>query len=399
MPADMQAIKQNELSDALRTVAVNSAYNASRALSKWFRKGVRLTSDGFESLPLDKVVTAACQPEDAVVAAHMPLEGDLDGNVLLVFKEATAFKIIDMMMGAAEGTTQQVGEMEASCIQETGNIVATAFTNSLASWLNAETIPAAPTVVHDMACSVIEPLLINQAATGDHALVSRTEFEMDGQQLDWFLLLLPSAKSLDQMQDRCASESFKQNALHTIAINGAFNASRAMSKWLHKGVRLSTEGFERVPLKEICQGESSDTVVAGLHLSLGSQMHGHTLMVMTEPTAFELVDLMTGQPEGTTKEFDEMTQSCLKETGNIVSSAFVNSWAKWLDIHTEPQPPRLQVDMLEAILQAVVVEQAMVSDEVFLARTSFSVDGRWLDWNYYVLPTPMSLRLIETSLS
>lgn len=399
MSVDAQSIKEIELSDAMRTVAVNSAYNASRALSKWFRKGVRLTSDGFESLPLDEIVTAACQPEDPVVAAHMPLDGDIDGDVLLVFRESTAFKIIDMMMGAAEGTTTQIGEMEASCIQETGNIVATAFTNSLASWLNSETIPAAPTVVHDMACAVIEPLLINQATVGDSALVSRTEFEMDGQQLDWFLLLLPSAKSMERMQDRCQTDNFKQNALHTIAINGAFNASRAMSKWLHKGVRLSTEGFERVPLKDICKGADADSVVAALHLSLGSQMHGHTLMVMSEPTAFDLVDLMIGRPEGTTKVFDEMAQSCLMETGNIVSSAFVNSWAKWLDIHTEPQPPTLQVDMLEAILQAVLVEQAMVGDEVFLARTSFSVDGRWLDWNYYVLPTPMSLRLIETSLS
>lgn len=399
MPANATVSNNVELTDALRTVAVNSAYNASRALSKWFKRGVRLTSDGFESLLLDDVVTAACAPEDAVVAAHMPLEGEIDGDVLLVFKEETALKIADMMMGAPEGTSTQVGEMESSCIQETGNIVATAFTNSLAGWLNAETIPAAPTVVHDMACAVIEPLLVNQATIGDSALVSRTEFEMDGKQLDWFLLLLPSAAALEKMRQKCHGETFKQNALHSIAINGAFNASRAMSKWLHKGVRLSTEGFERVPLKEICRGEDADTIVAGLHLALGSQMHGHTLMVMNEDTAFELVDMLTGRDSKQTRVLDEMARSCLQETGNIVSSAFVNSWAKWLDLHTEPQPPQLHFDMLEAILQSVIVEQALVSDDVFLARTAFSVDGRWLDWKYYVLPTPMSLRLIETSLS
>ncbi len=397
MSADLQHATA-DLADSLRTVAVNSAYNASRALSKWFKRGVRLTSDGFESLPLGQVVSAACDPDDLVVAAHMPLEGELDGDVLLVFREKTAMHVVDMMIGAPEGTTKQIGDLEASCIQETGNIVATSFTNSLAGWLNVETIPAAPTVVHDMACAVIEPLLISQAEIGDTALVSRTEFELDGRQLDWFLLLLPSAGALEKMRSRCDSDEFKRNALHTIAINGAFNASRAMSKWLHRGVRLSTEGFEKVPLRDICQGADAESVVAALHLELGSQMHGHTLMVMADSTAMELVDLLMRRPEGTTKEFDEMARSCLQETGNIVSSAFINSWAKWLDIDTAPQPPQLHVDMLEAILQAVVVEQAAVGDEVFLAKTSFSVDGKWLDWKYYVLPTPISLRLIETSM-
>jgi len=388
-----------DVADSLRTVAVNSAYNASRALSKWFKRGVRLTSDGFESVPLREVVTSACDPEEVVVAAHMPLVGDIDGDVLLVFSEKTAKIVVDMMIGAPEGTTTQIGELEASCIQETGNIVATSFANSLAGWLDVETIPAAPTVVHDMACAVIEPLLISHAELGDTALVSRTEFELDGKQLDWFLLLLPSVGAMDKMRKRCEGEQFKRNALHTIAINGAFNASRAMSKWLHRGVRLSTDGFEKVPLREICQGEEADSVVAALHLELGSQMHGHTLMIMSENTALEFVDAVMQQPVGTTTEFDEMARSCLQETGNIVSSAFINSWAKWLDIHSEPQPPQLHVDMLEAILAAVVVEQAAVGDEVFMARTSFSVDGKWLDWKYYVLPTPMSLRLIETSLN
>lgn len=397
MPANLEQASV-DLAESLRTVAVNSAYNASRALSKWFKRGVRLTSEGFESLPLSEVVSAACDPEDAVVAAHMALDGELGGDVLLVFREKTAMHVVDMMIGAPEGTTKTIGDLEASCIQETGNIVATSFTNSLAGWLNVDTVPAAPTVVHDMACAVIEPLLISQAEIGDTALVSRTEFELDGKQMDWFLLLLPSAAALTKMRSRCDSDEFKRNALHTIAINGAFNASRAMSKWLHRGVRLSTEGFERVPLRDICQGADAGSEVAALHLELGSQMHGHTLMVMSRATALELVDVLTQKPEGTTKEFDEMARSCLQETGNIVSSAFINSWAKWLDIHTAPQPPQLHVDMLEAILQAVVIEQASVSDEVFLAKTSFSVDGKWLDWKYYVLPTPISLRLIETSM-
>lgn len=387
-----------DMADALRTVAVNSAYTASRALSKWFKRGVRLTSDGFESVPISEVAACACGPEEPVIAAHMHLDGDLEGSVLLVFPEKTALSLVDLMIGAPDGTSKVLSELESSCIQETGNIVGSAFTNCLATWLKVECIPASPTVVHDLAIAVIEPLLVEQAAIGDTALMSKTEFELDGHQLDWAFLLLPSADALSVMRRRCESEQVRQNALHTIAINGAFNASRSMSKWLHKGVRLSTEGFEKIALRNICKPENVDKPVVALHLELGSQLHGHTLMVMSQPTALELVDILSQLEPGTTQSMDELAQSCLQETGNIISSAFINSWAKWLDIHSEPQPPRLHVDMLEAILESMLVEQAKVSDDAFMAKTSFSVDGRWLDWEYYVFPSPSSLRLIECSM-
>lgn len=388
-----------ELAEALRTVAVNSAYTASRALSKWFKHGVRLTCDGFQSSPIGVVADAVGSPDDPVVGVHMKLEGDVSGDVLLVFPEKTALRLVDIMLDVPEGTTKVFGELEKSCLQETGNIVGSAFTNSLSSWLKLQTIPASPTVVHDLACAVVQPVLIDQAGLGDEALVAKTEFELDKEHMDWVLLLLPSAESLAKMRDHCLNDGIRQNALHTIAINGAFDASRAMSKWLHKGVRLSTDGFAKTPLRELGKNREDSEPVVALHMQLADQLHGHMLLVLPLNSAKALADILMGQPIGTTKELDEMARSCLQETGNIISTSFVNSWSKWLELTTEPQPPQLRVDLFEAILQSMLVEQALVSDEVFMAKTTFSMDGQWLDWDLYLLPTPSSLRLIETSLS
>jgi chemotaxis protein CheC len=388
-----------EFAEALRTVAVNSAYSASRALSKWFKRGVRLTCDGFKSLPIQEVASIAGSPETPVAAIHMALTGDLSGDILLLFPEQVAMQLCDLMIEAPPGTTTSIGEMEASCLQETGNIVGSAFTNCLASWLKLSAIPASPTVVHDLACAVVEPILVNHATFGDEALICNTEFDLDGQRMEWFLLLLPSPESLQKIKGQCSDEQVHKNALHTIAINGAFAASRAMSKWLRRGVRLSTEGFVRRPLRDVCaEPENSEPVVA-LHMQLVDQLHGHALLVLPMKTALQLVDILIDVPAGTTTELHEMALSCLEETGNIISSSFVNSWAKWLEIRTEPQPPQLHIDLLPAILESVLVEQATAGDEIFMAKTSFSVNGRWLDWDFYLLPTPSSLRLIETSIN
>ncbi len=189
------------------------------------------------------------------------------------------------------------------------------------------------------------------------------------------------------------------DALRTIAVNGAYDASRSLSKWLRKGVHLRTDGFARVPLNEVCQGSEMNEPVVALYMQLTGQLHGHTLLAIPTKTALELVDMLAGAVPGTTCELNDLAKSCLEETANIVSNAFTNSWAKCLDVFSELRPPQLRVDFLEVILEAMLIEQAMISDEICLAKTSFNVDGRTLDWDYYLLPTRESLRLIEHSLA
>lgn len=383
------------MSEALRTVTVNSSYHASRALSKWFRRGVRLTCDGFAETPLHELADALGEADSCVAAIHMALEGELSGDVLLAFPEATALALADLLMGSPPGTARSLGEIERSALQETGNILGSALTNSLASWLKLDVRPSAPVVLHDLAGAVIQPLVVQHVAAADSAFLTQTEFELDGSKLDFRMLLLPAPEAMALIRSKCQADEVQANALHTLAINAAFDASRAMSKWLRKGVRLQTDGFVRVPLAQVTASHEGDAPVVAMHAPLVDQMHGHILMLMSMRKAGLLVDRLMGQPDGTTTEFGDMARSCLQETGNIISSAFINSWAKWLDIHCEPASPQVLVDLPESILESALIEQAQVGDEALLALTEFSVDGQWLEWELFVLPTPASLRLIE----
>lgn len=382
---------------ALRTVAINGSYNASRALSKWLRRGVRLTSEGFQSIPIAQAYTMIGEPDDVIAAIHLPLKGDLTGHLLLTFPEKVAMILADVIMQVPEGTTQELGEIEQSCLQETANIVGSAYANSLAKWLNLHIEPGVPIFVRDMASAIIDPFIMEFAAYHDEILMANTDFLMGDQRLEWGLLLLPSDDSLTLMQDRCRTDKVRQNALQTIAINGAFNASRAMSKWLKRGVKISTEGFGRVPIREIASSFDTSKPIIALHSSLGEQLHGHTVLCMSEETAVILVDLLMGQAVGTTKGIGEDEISCLQETGNIISSSFVNSWSNWLDILIEPTSPHFVYDLPEAVMASMIPEQALVSDEVFLAKSFFMLDDHWLEWVFFLLPDPSAMRLIESS--
>ncbi|RME41161.1 MAG: hypothetical protein D6788_01810, partial [Planctomycetota bacterium] len=115
--------------------------------------------------------------------------------------------------------------------------------------------------------------------------------------------------------------------------------------------------------------------------------------------ALKLADLLLGREVGTGTAIGDMERSCLEETGNIITSAFVNSWATWLDVRIGPSSPSFVLDLPQAVLQSVISEQAALGDEIFFARTDFLVDDQWLEWVFLLLPSPSAMRLIETSCS
>ncbi len=384
-----------QLAAALHTVAVNGSYNASRALSKWLHRGVRLTSDGFRNVKISEASSVIGASDDAIAAIRLPLGGDLSGDMLLTFPVETALQLVDIMMQQPEGTATELGELEQSCLQETGNIVSSAYANSLAKWLNLHIEPSVPVFAHDMVCSILDPLLMDLAAQHDEVFFAVTDFVLDKQRLQWGLMLLPSATSLKLMEARCRCDGVRQNALRTIAVNGAFNASRAMSKWLKRGVGISTDGFDRTALADVVKNFDEGAPIAALHLPLGANIHGHALLAATEKNALRLADLLLQQPVGTAKHIGELEQSCLSETGNIIASSFVNSWATWLEMTIEPSVPQFVFDLPEAVLDTVLSEQALVSDEALIARTEFVVDDQSLEWLFILVPAPSSLRLIE----
>lgn len=385
------------LSNALHTVAINGAYNASRALSKWLHRGVRLTSDGFSKLPISEAASVIGPPDQAIAAIHMPLAGDVTGHMLLAFPERVALRLADIMMQNPEGTATEFDELERSCLQETGNIVGSAYANSLAKWLKLRIEPRVPMFLHDMASSIIDPLLAESATTHDDVLMAMTDFLLDGERMRWAMLLVPSEASLRAMESRCEMDTVRREALKTIAINGAFNASRAMSKWLKRGVRLSTEGFIHVPLSDITNQFDEATPIVALHMPISNHMHGHALLTMPKMHAQHLAALLTGETPNESDEISELAQSCLQETGNIIASSFLNSWSNWLDLQLEPGAPQFVVDMPEAVIASVVTEQALVGDDVYLARTDFVVDEHWLELVFILLPAPSAMRLVETA--
>lgn len=181
-------------------IASTGAEHASQSLTKWFGKCVRISTSGFKAVPLDELSNMMCPPDEIIVAIHAHITGSLSGHVLLAFPENVAHRLVDCLMQQPDGTNTAFNEMEQSALQETGNIVSSSFINSLATSLGVRALPSTPQFLHDMAGAIIQPLVIEQLATSNNALMITATFEFDNSMLDWWLYVMPDPKSLKVME-------------------------------------------------------------------------------------------------------------------------------------------------------------------------------------------------------
>ena len=82
--------------------------------------------------------------------------------------------------------------------------------------------------------------------------------------------------------------------------------------------------------------------------------------------------LMGMPPEG--DDFSEMELSALKEIGNVITGAYLNSLSTLTNLTIYPSVPDICIDMAGAILSVPAIEFGAVSDKMLLIQTDFADD-------------------------
>jgi chemotaxis protein CheC len=122
---------------------------------------------------------------------------------------------------------------------------------------------------------------------------------------------------------------------------------------------------------------------------------GRTLLLFPEPVGRQLCDMLLKRPLGTTKTFETIEQSCLKEAGNILSGAYMNALSEFMGMLLLPSVPSLVVDLSAAVLTTTYLNFGHDRDFVFCVETEFNIDAQdGLRGHFLLLPDLASLKAI-----
>lgn len=182
--------------------------------------------------------------------------------------------------------------------------------------------------------------------------------------------------SLDQM----SKEYF--DILKELGNIGAGNATTALAQMLQCKVDMSVPQVNLLEFKElgaVMGGE--EQIMAGIYLGVEGDITGSIMFLLEKNSAKHLVAKLMGMAsEG--EDFSEMEFSALKEVGNIITGAYLNSLSTLTNLVIYPSIPDLTVDMAGAILSVPAIEFGALGDRILLIQTQFfdevAIDGYFI---------------------
>jgi chemotaxis protein CheC len=182
--------------------------------------------------------------------------------------------------------------------------------------------------------------------------------------------------------DDLSSQYF--DVLKEIGNIGAGNATTALSTMLGGKVDMSVPKVRLMEFKDVgttMGGE--EQIVAGIYLVVQGDINGSIMFVQKKESAKAMIGKLMGMSSDNPDEFSEMELSALKEIGNIITAAYLNSIATLTNLTIYPSVPDVCIDMAGAILSVPAIEFGTIADKLLLIETDFTDDEDMV--GYFIL--------------
>lgn len=198
--ADLQALTDAQR-DALREVANIGAGHAATALSLMTGTRIMISVPTISVAPLESLAPTIARAGESVAIVPMEMSGGLHGHTILAFPLVTAHRLAALMLQREALDTPALTELEASALQEAGNILAGAYMTALSEFMRLTLLPSPPSLSVGSAHRVLSETAARLGHEGGYVFCVETQFMIDhvGDFLPGYFLLLPDAASLRTM--------------------------------------------------------------------------------------------------------------------------------------------------------------------------------------------------------
>ncbi|MBQ0042232.1 MAG: chemotaxis protein CheC [Lachnospiraceae bacterium] len=175
------------------------------------------------------------------------------------------------------------------------------------------------------------------------------------------------------------------DVLKEIGNIGAGNATTALASMLQCKVDMKVPQVRLLDFKDVgSEIGGEEQIVVGVYLAVEGDITGSIMFLLPVDAARHLVEKLMGmQMSGDT--FGEMEISAIKEIGNIITGAYLNSLSMMTNLKILPSIPSLSIDMAGAILSVPAIEFGTMGDNILMIETQFTDD---MEMNGYFILVP-----------
>jgi chemotaxis protein CheC len=181
-----------------------------------------------------------------------------------------------------------------------------------------------------------------------------------------------------------------------VAASAVQSAANALSEMALREITAVSPEVRMVDLSHLTMvaGDPERSVVA-VYLGIEGDIPGHILMAFSESMALGLVDMLMGEPVGTTTELGDLEISALAESGNVAGSYFLTTIADWAGLTLPPTPPMVIHEMCGAILGTLAAELALAEhDQAMVIDAQFTCDGQVVEASFFMFPGDKMIQVV-----
>ena len=186
---------------------------------------------------------------------------------------------------------------------------------------------------------------------------------------------------------------FLKQALKEVGNIGIGHATTSLSQMVNKRVWISLPDLKLIPLIKVPDLVKNEAPVIGIILELTGDAKGFLLLLLSKKSAKYLIKLVMGT-ENENETFDDMDQSVLKETGNIMSGTYITSLSNFLGISIGLSPPLNIYDMADAIINQIVCMMSRDVEDVLFINTEFTINTEKIEGKILIFTDSASLSKI-----
>lgn len=187
--------------DILKEIGNIGAGNAATSLSKMINRKVDMEVPAVEVIDTEKIVEVLGGEELIVVGIYVNFHEDISGNMLFILNKESADNVIRLLFGIDKEFSEYgpYDEMELSAIQEIGNIMASAYINSISSLSNLNINISVPSVTIDMAGSILSVPAIEYSQISDKVILIENKLKEGDNEIVGKFFVLPDIESYEKL--------------------------------------------------------------------------------------------------------------------------------------------------------------------------------------------------------
>ena len=193
--------------------------------------------------------------------------------------------------------------------------------------------------------------------------------------------------------------SIEKDIIEEIGNIGSGHAATALSKLTQDKIGMKKPVAKLVKINKLSDlVGGADVIVTGILITIDGDIEGMMMFLMDETSTMQLSNILLKDIDEKYIEDNDLKDSAIRESGNIITGAYLNALSQLLNMTINPSIPYLSVDMAGAILSVPAIEFGKISDSALIIETEFSQDTNDVTGYFILMPTLDSYDKIMSSL-